>query len=80
MPTGKRRPTQWLCIQITLTGGMRTCRGSAVPWTGLMSDTPLPDDWLVQLLDIVRRALIMVLGALDDYLGRERTVEPKRKS
>lgn len=45
-----------------------------------MSDTPPPDDRLVQLLDIVRRALIMVLGALDDYLRRERTVEPKRKS
>jgi len=30
--------------------------------------------------DRIRRALLMVLGAIDDYLGWERTVEPRRKS
>jgi len=43
-------------------------------------NAPPPDDRLERLLDIVRRALLMVLGAIDDYLGRERTVEPRRKS
>ena len=43
-----------------------------------MADSPTPDERLCTLLDIVRRALIMVLGALEDYLGRERTIPPRR--
>ncbi len=37
-----------------------------------------PDPRTRAFLDVLRRALIMVLGALDDYLGYERTVPPKR--
>lgn len=33
-----------------------------------------------KLWEIVRRALIMVLGAIDEYMGWERTVKPRRKS
>jgi len=42
-----------------------------------LADTPLPDERAKTFLSIVRRALIMVLGALDDYLGKERTIPPK---
>ncbi len=31
------------------------------------------------LLDVVRRALIMILGALEDYLGVNRTIPRKDK-
>lgn len=31
------------------------------------------------LLFALRRALILALGALEDYLGVNRTVEPRRK-
>jgi hypothetical protein len=31
------------------------------------------------LLTAVRQAIIIVLGALEDYLGMERSIVPKRK-
>lgn len=31
------------------------------------------------LLTIVRQCLIMALGALEDYLGMERSIVPRRK-
>lgn len=31
------------------------------------------------LLLTVRQALIMILGALEDYLGMERSITPRRK-
>lgn len=32
-----------------------------------------------KLLGVVRQALIMILGALEDYLGMERSIIPRHK-
>jgi len=38
-----------------------------------------PNDKMHDLLTIVRRALIMILGAIEDYLEMERSITPRRK-
>jgi len=37
------------------------------------------DEKTYHLLTIVRRALIMILGALEDYLQMERSITPRTK-
>ena len=37
------------------------------------------DEKLAVLLTIVRRALIMILGALEDYLDIQRSIVPRKK-
>ena len=39
----------------------------------------MDDDRTRALLMCVRQALIMIIGALEDYLGMERSIVPKRK-
>ena len=38
-----------------------------------------PDDHNLELLMIMRQALIMVLGAVEDFIGMKRTRVPRRK-
>lgn len=46
-----------------------------------MSPPPKPpvDDSTRALLMTVRQSLIMVIGAMEDYLGLERSIIPRRK-
>jgi len=39
----------------------------------------MPDARLAALLLVARQAIIMVLGAIEDYLGRPRSIEPRHK-
>lgn len=43
------------------------------------TDTPPQDVTQRVMLIAIRRALIQALGAIEDYLGMERSIEPRRK-
>lgn len=44
-----------------------------------LPDAPILNNRTRVLLLAVRQALLIALGALEDYLGRERSVTPKHK-
>ena len=56
---------------------MRTCRGSAVLWTGSMSDRGRITER--EFWDRIIQGLLILLGAIEEYLGKERSVTPKHK-
>jgi len=49
------------------------------PLNGTVKCGTIVDARTVALLMVLRRCLIMALGAVEDYLGEERSIVPRRK-